>query len=964
MKYKNTGFFLESEEYLEDIKSKAYLLKHEYSGARLLYLENEDENKVFGIGFRTPPENSKGTPHILEHCVLNGSRKYKTKEPFMDLLKGSLQTFLNAMTFSDKTIYPVASRNDKDFENLMDVYLDAVFYPRIYDKKEIFLQEGWHYELQNPAEELRYKGVVYNEMRGAYSSPDSYVYKELDQALYPDSIYKNDSGGDPYEIPNLSYEEFLDFHRKYYHPSNSYIFLYGKLDLEEQLNHIEAYLMDFPAEKISSEIEKQPRFSERKTIEASYPLSPGEEEENKDYLIYAALTNDKKNRKESLTHSIVKAVLFSEESSPVKNALLKAGLGEDSMAVSTDGLEQGLGICAINTSKDRRDEFFDIIESSIRETVEKGFSKEELLASLNKIEFQLRECDNYATKGVIYMIQSLESWLYDEDPKSQFKFNDLLKELREAIDTDYYENFVKEKILNNPYKVLISLEAVEGLNTKRDQEVHNKLQKYKSSLSEGEILDIIEENQILEEMQNREDTAEEKETIPSLSLSDIEAKTVEIPTEILEKGSTTILLHDLFTQKIDYFTLAFNLDFIKEEEVETLSLMSDIIGLMDTKSYSYQRLGTEEYLYTGGIHSSLNSYFLEKEKNYTKKFLIHAKAKPEYLKEMFHLIDEMTRFTKFEDKKRFKEILQMIRLKLESGFLESGHQYALLRNRSNYSQQGAFEEKIGGLHYYDFIVDIENHFEEKSDQILDNLKILAHKVFNKNKLIINITTDEKDNALKASGNYLDVLPEEKLPVAELLFDLNPKNEGIKTSANINYVIQTGPLDFPEEYKGSYEVLSNILSNTYLYSFIRAQGGAYGTGMGISRNGRFALYSYRDPNIKKTLEIYKNLPEIIQGLELSEEEMETFIIGSLNKFDPPMTNATKGKLGLLLYITGQTPEDNRKAMEEAIESELKEFKSLIPELRKSLDENYITVIGNSDVIERDKEVFDLVRSLKN
>ena len=964
MKYKNTGFTIESEEYLDDIKSKAYLLKHDYSGAKLLYLENDDENKVFGIGFRTPPENSKGTPHILEHCVLNGSRKYKTKEPFMDLLKGSLQTFLNAMTFSDKTIYPVASRNDRDFENLMDVYLDAVFYPRIYDKKEIFLQEGWHYELRTPEEELRYKGVVYNEMRGAYSSPDSYVYKELDSALYPDSIYSNDSGGDPYEIPNLSYEEFLDFHRKYYHPSNSYIFLYGKLDLEEQLSHIEEYLNHFPAEKIDSSIGLQKPFKEMKTIEASYPLTPGESEDNKDYLIYGALTNDKKNRKESLTNSIIRAVLFSEESSPVKNALLKAGLGEDTMTLSTDGLQQGMGICAINTSKNRRDEFFEIIENSIRETVEKGFSKEELLASLNKIEFQLRECDNYPTKGVIYMIQSLESWLYDEDPKIQFKFNKLLDELRDAIDTDYYENFVREKILDNPHKVLISLEAKEGLNTKKDQDVHNALQEYKSSLSEEEIVKIIEENKILEEMQNKEDTAEEKETIPALSLSDIKAKALEIPTEEIQKGKTTILIHDLFTQRIDYFTLAFNLDFIREEEIQPLSLLSDAIGLMDTKNYSYQRLGTEEYLYTGGIHSSLSSYFLEKENSYTKKFSIHAKAKPEFLDNMFDLIDETTRFTKFEDKKRLKEILQMIRLKLENGFVESGHQYALMRNRSNYSQQGAFDEKIGGLSYYDFIVDLEDHFDEKAESLLTCLHELSQKIFNKNKLIVNITTEEKENALKAVEKYLEKLSDLEHEAYDLKFLLEPKNEGITTSANINYVVQTGPLAFPNGYKGSFEVLSNILSNTYLYSFIRAQGGAYGTGMGISRSGRFGLYSYRDPNIAQTLDIYKNLPEIIQGLDLPQKELETFIIGSLNKFDPPTTNATKGKLGLLLYITGQTPEDTKKAMEEAIEADIEEFKEIIPLLKESLDQNYITVIGNADAIGKNKELFDTVRTLKD
>lgn len=962
------GFKLIHEEYLKDIDSTAKIFLHEKSHARLLSLENDDDNKSFGIGFRTPPKNSTGVAHILEHTVLNGSRKFKTREPFMDLLKGSLQTFLNAMTFSDKTIYPIASRNLKDFHNLMDVYLDAVFFPKIYDTKEIFLQEGWHYEIFEKDEDIRYKGVVYNEMRGAYSSPNSVMYHEFAKGLFPDTIYGNESGGEPYTIPELSYEEFLDFHRKFYHPSNSYIYLYGNIDLEKELEFInDEYLQNFDYIEVDSSIETQTPFKEKRVLETEYSLATGEDAENKDYLIYGTRTCEKSDLLEAYTNDILLNVLFSDDSAPVKLALLEKGIGEDIVDISTDGKEVGFGIAAVNTSRDKLEEFNDIIEETLRKVIKEGIDKDHLLATINRKAFSLKENNNFPTPGVIYMIQALDTWLYDEDPLIQFRYENLLDELKEKVDTDYYERYVEEKFLNNNHKVLMSLNASPGLNNKKDEKVKEKLKAYKESLTDKELEDLIEENKKLQAFQNREDTLEEKNTIPKLELSDVNTDLKDIPIKKKEIDNIKLYHSPLFTKKINYIHVLFDVEFMEKEDIPYMSLLNDVLGLMDTENYDYKEISTLSKLYTGSIYTALSTWAdFTKEVPFKKKVFISSKSTIDNTEKMFEIIEEIVVRTKFENKKRFKEILQKIKLRMENSVLENGNSYAMLRNSSYYTERGAFNELANGLSYYDFIVDILNNFDEKSEIVLDKLKALSEDTFTKKNTIFHVTTDEEDypRVEKAGLDFINNLKEKNLPENKITFDLKPNKEGIMTSANINYVVKGGNLNkYGYEYAGVYQVLSNILSSEYLYNNIRAQGGAYGTGISINKSGNMILMSYRDPNLEKTLETYDNLPEYLNNLDLSKEELDQYIIGSVSKFDPPMTSAVKGSTILDMQISGNTMENVRKGLKEALNCTVDDLRKFAPMAEKALKEDNITVIGIKESIKNNEDMFNTIRDLK-
>lgn len=961
------GFKLISEEFIDDISSNVKIFEHEKTKARLMAVENDDDNKVFGIGFRTPPHNSTGVAHILEHCVLNGSRKFKTREPFMDMLKTSLQTFLNAMTFSDKTIYPIASRNDKDFHNLMDVYLDAVFFPAVRTKKEIFLQEGWHYELKDRDDKLSYKGVVYNEMKGAYSSKDTIMYQEFAKGLFPDSIYGNESGGYPYDIPSLSYEEFVGFYDKLYHPSNSFIFLYGDMNTDEQLKFIDQeYLSHFEEDEIDSKIEIQKDFDKERDFNVSYSISSDEDPKNKDMLIYGVRSGFKYDPVDALTNSIIRDTLFENDGSPLKLALLESGIGEDIDGLYTDGMEMGLGLVAINTTKDKKDEFRNIIEDELKKIVKDGIDSKKIEAAINKMEYNIREAENFATKGIIYFINCLDTWLYDKDPTLNFKFEDVLSKIREKIGTDYFEKYIEEKILNNPNKVIISLEATPGLNMEKDKEVDKKLQEYKESLSEKELEELLEQNRVLEKFQNSEDTEEEKNTIPKLKLDDIESKVLEIPTEELKKDNHVVLYHDLFTGKINYITLAFDLDWAEKEDIQYIALLSDMLTKVSTKNHSYKDMETELFLKTGGIDTSLSSIVDYKDpKKYYKKFRVSSKAIGEKSKDMFELIEDVLLGSKFDDRARMKELISQILINLENQILSSGHSIAILRTQSYQSQVGMFNDMVGGVSYYDFVRDLNKNFDDKFEEIKKKLVEVQEKTFNQNKLILNVTTDseEFERVEKEGEVFIKNLSNKELPSVNLVFDLEKKNEGITSSSNVNYVAKSFTFEPDEfEFDGSMFVISSMLSLTYIYNSIRAQGGAYGCGMGISESGTVHMYSFRDPNVKNTVDVYNSVAEYLRNLKLSKEELSSFIIGSLNKFNPPLTNMQKGQVALTMYLSGKTTEDLNRNLKEALETKAEDFEKVAKLIERAMKEDYIATIGNNEKIKEDDEVFKEIRPL--
>lgn len=956
------GFKLIEEEYVEEIQSTARIFLHEKTGAKLLSLENEDDNKVFSIGFRTPPTDSTGVPHIIEHCVLSGSRKYTTKEPFMDMAKGSLNTFLNAMTFSDKTLYPIASRNEKDFFNLMDVYLDAVFYPKIYDIEEIFMQEGWHYEIFSEEEPIRYQGVVYNEMLGAYSSPERILSENISKSLFPDTIYKYSSGGNPEVIPDLTYEDFLNFHRKFYHPSNSFIYLYGNGDIEKQLKHINGeYLSNFDKQDIDSHIKLQKPFSSRKEIIEYYPISKDEPEDNRSYLSLNFVIGSNTDPETYLMTSILGQLLIDSEAAPLKNILLEKGIGQDIFSVTVGGLQSGFGIVAKNATEDMKDEFEKTIFETLKRIVKEGIDRELIKACLNIVEFDLREASGIPTKGIAYNILSLESWLYDAHPLVHLKYESTLNKLKSNIDTGYYEKFIEEKIINNPHSSLVIINPKKGLGEEKERKVVEKLNIFKESLSKEEIKNLIGKNNKLREMQLTEDSEEAKATIPKLSLSDVEPKAEKIPQEVIREKAFTLLKHNIFTSKISYLDFYFDTSMVEEELIPYINLLANILGKIDTKTKTYSELSNDIYVNTGGISFTAN-LFVENSKDniYYPKFIIKGKSLRDNIPKLIQLINELITESKIENTKRIKDIIARVKSRIEMSIFSNGHSVAMRRVGSYFSPSGKYAEKLQGLDFYWFLSELLKNFDSISDEVLSNLNKVYNKIFNINNLIISFTGEEEDFKIIRDNLPIitDNISNNKFQPYDYSFKEEQLNEGIMSSANVQYVSKGYNLkNLGYDYKNSLLVLSTLLSREYLHNKIRAQGGAYGAGISIDRTGHVITYSYRDPNLKDTIDVYNSMAEYIKNLNLSEEEFTNFIIGTISRLDPATTPHMKGQIATSRFISNISYDDIQKNREDILNTKLRDIKESASILKDTMDKNYLCVLGNENKIREDKDLFN-------
>lgn len=962
------GFKLLEEHKIDEIESIGRVFYHEKSGARLLHIENGDNNKVFSIGFRTPPSDSTGVPHIIEHCVLSGSRKYTTKEPFMDMVKGSLQTFINAMTYSDKTLYPVASRNEKDLFNLMDVYLDAVFYPKIYDIPEIFMQEGWHYELFDKEDDIQIKGVVYNEMQGAYSSPERILVDSIDKSLYPDTPYQYSSGGNPDVIPQLTYEDFLDFHRKYYHPSNSYIYLYGNGNIEEQLDFIDKnYLSNFNRIKVDSNIKIQKPFTQKNELEAYYHISQEESDKSRTYLSLNFVLGQNIDLETYLMNSILGPLLIDSPAAPLKKALLDAGIGEDIFSISTGGLQPSFGIVAKNTSIDKKEEFEKIIFDTLNNLIEQGIDKKLIQACVNMVEYDLREASRFPTKGIIYNIQSLDSWLYDGSPVSHLQYEKTLNQLRKNIDTGYFENFIKEHIVNNTHSSSVTISPKKGLADKKAGTLKETLKKYKDSLTEEEINALIHENNRLKEIQLSDDSPEAKASIPKLSLSDVDTKSEIIPQDIMEIDDITFLYHNIFTSKIGYLDIYFDISMIDEELIPYINILAGIIGKIDTETKSYSELSNEIYSHTGGIDLGASVYMkYNRDDVFHPKFIVSGKAIGNNIIKLLELISELILESKIKDEKRIKELLQQMKSRIEMSIFNKGHSIASRRVSSYFSPSRKYLEKLNGLDFYWFLSHLLDEFDSNSQEILSNLNKVYNMIFNKNNLIISFTGDEDDFSLVK--NNLNVLTgninNEKLDPVKYNFSQKRSNEGILSSANVQYVSKG--YNFKRlgyDFNGSMRVLTTILNGDYLHNRIRAQGGAYGAGILVDRTGHLTTFSYRDPNLDKTLLVYNNMGDYIENLELSKEELTTYIIGTISRLDPATTPHMKGQIATNRYISNTSQEDVQKIRDQVLNTKLEDIKAFAPVLKDTMEENYLCVLGNENKIKENKKLFNELVPLK-
>lgn len=963
------SYNLIQEKKLDDINSNGYLLEHKKTGAKVVLISNDDSNKTFLVGFRTPVKNSTGVPHIMEHSVLCGSEKFPVKDPFIELAKGSLNTFLNAMTFPDKTIFPIASENEKDFQNLMDVYLDAVFYPKIYEREEIFRQEGWTYELKDKDDELTYNGVVYNEMKGAFSSPDEIVERQALNSLFPDNGYAFESGGDPDVIPELKYEEFLDFHRKYYHPSNSYIYLYGNMDMVEKLDFIDReYLSRFDKAEIDSQIKEQAAFDAMKEVNIDYPIAAGETESDNTYLSYNTVTGKITDKVLYVAFQVLEYALVSMPGAPVKKALLDKGIGKDIDGKYNNWIYQPyFSITAKNAETSQKDEFVNTIKETLKEIAEKGIDKNSLFAALNYFEFQYREADfGGYPKGLMMSFQVFDSWLYDGEPFAHLEENQVFAELRSKAETGYFENLITEYFLNNTHASLVVAAPKKGLTTEHDELLKKKLKEYKESLSEQEIEEMVKWTNHMESYKSEESTKEDLEKIPLLKRQDISEDIKPFINTELDVNGIKVVHHNIFTNGIGYLNVMFDVTDIPHRLYPYLGLIKAVLGFMDTENYTYSELVNEINMNSGGVFADVSVFLNAKNPDEYKIMASYgAKIFVDKISFAMKIIAEIVNTTNVDDDKRLFEIISELKSKLQMVFSRSGDSTALLRNMSYYSGSACVSENVKGVSFYKFIEKCIKNFDLEKENIKKNLKEAISYTFRRDNVIVSYTSDEKDlDGLKESLSTLtDLLnthkPESKLERIQPV----QKNEGFKTSAQIQYVTRAGNfLKCGYKYDGSLKVLRTILNYEYLWNNVRVKGGAYGSGSGFNRSGDCYFTSYRDPNLAATNKVFENIPDYVKNFNAGEREMTKFIIGTISNMDTPLTPRTNGSRSMGAFLSGMTDEDVSDERKQVLATSVEDIRKHADMIGAVLSQNNICVVGNEDNIEKDKVMFGQIEEL--
>lgn len=966
------AYEVQKEEDLRGIKAKGYLLRHRKSGARVVYIENDDNNKVFSIGFRTPPSDSTGVPHIMEHSVLCGSRNFPAKDPFVELVKGSLNTFLNAMTYPDKTVYPVASCNDQDFQNLMHVYMDAVFYPNIYEHEEIFRQEGWSYQLDSAEDKLKYNGVVYNEMKGAFSSPEGVLDRVILNTLFPDTSYANESGGDPEVIPELTYEQFLDFHRKYYHPSNSYIYLYGDMDIEEKLHWLDQeYLGKYDREPVDSRIRFQEPFAEMQEKVIPYSIASEESEEDNTYLSYNKVVGTSLDKELYLAFQILDYALLSAPGAPLKKALTDAGIGKDIMGSYDNGIYQPIfSVIAKNANEEQKEEFIQVIEDVLRASVKNGIDTKAIEAGINYYEFRYREADfgNYP-KGLMYGLQMMDSWLYDEEkPFIHIEALDTFEFLKKQIGTGYYEELIQKYLLDNPHGAIVIVTPEKGRTARMEAELEEKLQKYKESLTAEEVEAFVQKTQALEAYQSEPESEENLEKIPVLKREDISREIEPIINEEMTLAGVPVIFHEIETNGIGYVDVLFDMSLVDEQDLPYVGILQSVLGIIDTKRYDYGTLFNEINVNTGGISTSLELYndvTNIREKAFKATFEIKGKALYGKLPVAFDMMREILMESKLNDGKRIREILAMLKSRLLMKFQSSGHVTAVLRAQSYASPAAKLKDMTNGIAFYETVSYIEEHFEEEKEKLSEKLIDLSKKLFCGDNMMLSYTAAREgleglEEMVEKLKNSLHTRTAEE--DKRCVIHCEKKNEGFKTASKVQYVAKAGNfIDLGVAYTGALQILKVIMSYDYLWQNIRVKGGAYGCMSNFNRIGEGYFVSYRDPNLKRTLDVYDGVVDYLKNFTVSERDMTKYIIGTMSGIDQPMTPASKGERSMNLYMNKVSAEMIREERNQILDAEQDDIRALYKVAEAVLQADQMCVIGGEDKIEEEKELFKTLTS---
>lgn len=959
------GFKLTRQENVKELDALVQVFEHEKTGACLVKVKDDDPNNTFVINFQTVPTDDTGVAHIMEHSVLNGSTKYPVKSPFDILRRGSLNTFLNALTASDCTMYPIASQNDKDFFNLMDIYLDAVLFPRIKDEPRIFKREGWHYALETADSELVINGIVYNEMKGAYSTPTRQMDYYINKTLFPDNTYGYSSGGFPEAIPGLTYEKFLEFHRKFYHPSNSFIFLHGDGDVLAELKHIDDnFLSKFEKSPYDTRIPVQKPFSQPREMVADYEIAANESEENNTWLNYSVVTNETREYDVTIALQIIADILVDKQAAPVRRALVAAGIGKE-VSGNLDQDRQNTFVVQVQGANEAdKDKFKAIVLNTLKEHAQKGLDKKMIQGALNQLEFQLRE-DAYPfrgyPKGLLNNFRALKGWQHTGDPLYYLKYEKTLETLRTGLKTDYYEKILEKYVINNPHALLMVMRPKKGISEAREKELKEKLAKRKAGLSQQEITQLVADTQSLKKYQEEPDSPEALKSIPVLSLADVDAKATYYQVGEREIDGVKVLVYPTFTNGIIYTQVLFDASSVPQDLIPYASLLTYMLGDLSTKNYSYGDLDTVVDLYTGGIRFNLNTYNKDSDPNQPMlKIEMNGKVLPGEIDKLMELEAEIIQGTLFEDRARLKELIIQMDALYEMYVQRSGETIAMNRLRSYFSASGQIEDLKMGLSAYRVLSELSKNFDSRADEIIEKMKKVAELVFNKKNLIVAVTCAEEHYPLleKKLPILFKALGNRELQPVKYSFNLKPIREGLQTTSRVQYVIKG--YDYKAlgyTYTGKYNVLEQILNGDYLQRKIRIVGGAYGRFVAFPRSGIAYLGSYRDPQLTKTLEAFDLAGKYLETLEVDDREMTRYILGTISRKDRPLRPQERGNRAMSDYLENITAEAVQKERDEILSTTLDDIKKMSKLVDDLMKKNCYCVYGNEKTLEDNKALFD-------
>lgn len=947
------GFEIIRHREVEELDAAIYEMRHIKTGAELVWLKRPDSNKTFSVAFKTLPEDNTGVFHILEHSVLCGSKKYNVKEPFVELLKSSMKTFLNAMTFSDKTVYPVSSRNNSDFINLMKVYLDAVFNPLIYEKPYIFYQEGWHYELNNEQHEPIYKGVVLNEMKGAYSSVDTVIMAGMNRVLYPDNCYGFESGGDPEYITELSYKQFLDAHRKYYHPSNARIFLDGDIQINQVLSIIDSeYLSYYEKKTIDFDIAMQKPVKGCEKVQY-YEIAPQEATEGKTQFTMGRVVSSWADKEKNFALLILCDYLTGSNDSPLKKEILQKKLGKNVYMKFNDGIAQpNLLLEVRNTDYSMREQIKSTISEVIRTIVKEGLNKEELMASINRMEFYFREINE--PKGIDFCISALKSWLYGGDPLMYLTCAETFEALKEKLEGDYFENLLSDTLLDDEHMtILCTLPSTTIGEEKRSKET-NKLINAKSSWSKEELKSIISQTENLEMWQRTADTEAQLSTLPKLKISDLSLKPEKLQTEVFDINGITVLQHPSKEKGIAYFNLYFSLAELRLEELPAVALYASIIGKMPTTNHDVQSIQRKMKTLLGEFYLDINIFSEYKKYEICKPFLVvRCSVLEEKVEDAIKFMGEVLTDTVFDDENRIREVLLQIDESFRQAIIMNGNQYAMKKVASHNSAEGIAREYAEGYTCYDWIHNFANNFDGRKDEFIKLAYSIQKNILSKAHLTLGVTDKVSTSCLE---KLICELPAGKESIDVAAYKpVGQCKEGISIPAGISYAALGANLyQCGLEYTGAMKVLAGVLSYGYLWNSVRVQGGAYGSGFKVDEDGNVDYYSYRDPNPARSLDVYRQTSDYIRSFCESEEELDKFIIGTVADTEPLLSSKNYGRTADANYFRGNTYENQCKLRSEMINTKKEDLLSLCDAIKKIVDKDCVCVIGYQGALDNCKK----------